>query len=106
MAVVGACLRGARGAAALAHFAEAQRIPVAATWKNHDVFDNGSSLYAGHLGFGAPKALRDMLAKADLIVAFGTRLGDVASLHYSFPAAPTPRRSSSTSIPMPGRSGR
>ncbi len=90
--VAGACLRGAKGAAALQRFAEAQRIPVAATWKNHDVFDNGSALYAGHLGFGAPQALKQVLAEADLILAVGTRLGDVASLGYSFPATPAPEQ--------------
>lgn len=86
--LAGAMLRGSRGAAALARFAEAQRIPVAVTWKNQDVFDNGSPLYAGHLGFGNPPRHREALARADLIIAAGTRLGDVASLNYSFPAAP------------------
>lgn len=88
--VAGAMLRGRRGAAALARFAEAQRIPVAVTWKNQDVFDNGSPLYAGHLGFGNPPRHREALGRADLIIAAGTRLGDVASLNYSFPAAPQP----------------
>jgi acetolactate synthase-1/2/3 large subunit len=88
--VAGALLRGSRGAAALARFAEAQRVPVAVTWKNQDIFDNTSPLYAGHIGFGSPKPHRDLLAKADLIIAAGTRLGDVATLNYSFPAAPEP----------------
>jgi acetolactate synthase I/II/III large subunit len=88
--MAGALLRGSRGSAALARFAEAQRIPVAVTWKNQDIFDNASPLYAGHIGFGNPKSYRDTLAKADLIIAAGTRLGDVASLNYTFPAAPEP----------------
>ncbi len=88
--VAGALFRGARGAAALARVAEAQRIPVAVTWKNQDVFDNDSPLYAGHLGFGNPPKHREALARADLIIAAGTRLGDVASLNYTFPAAPVP----------------
>ena len=90
--LAGGLLRGGRGAEALARFAEAQRIPVAATWKNQDVFDNGSALYAGHIGFGTPAAHKRMLAKADLILAVGTRLGDVASLNYSFPRAPEPEQ--------------
>jgi acetolactate synthase I/II/III large subunit len=88
--IAGGLLRGPKGAAALSTFAEAFRVPVGTTWKNQDIFDNGSSLYAGHLGFGAPKAHRDLLANADLILAIGTRLGDVASLHYTLPAAPEP----------------
>jgi acetolactate synthase I/II/III large subunit len=90
LVMAGGSLRGAKGAAALAQFAEAFRIPVAVTWKNQDVFDNGSPLYAGHIGFGAPAGLRDKLSQADLIFAVGTRLGDVASLGYSFPKAPYP----------------
>ncbi|MFT3986088.1 thiamine pyrophosphate-dependent enzyme [Aestuariivirga sp.] len=88
--VAGAGFRGPRGAAALALFAEAQRIPVAVTWKNQDIFDNASLLYAGHLGFGNPPKHREALAKSDLIIAAGTRLGDVASLNYTFPACPVP----------------
>ena len=90
--VAGAMLRGLRGAAALSRFAEALRIPVAVTWKNQDIFDNGSALYAGHLGFGNPPKHRQVLANADLIIAVGTRLGDVASLNYTFPTAPEPKQ--------------
>jgi acetolactate synthase-1/2/3 large subunit len=88
--IAGQLFRGSRGAKALAGFAEAQRIPVVTSWKSQDVFDNSSSLYAGHLGFGTPAKHREVLAGADLIIAAGTRLGDLASLNYSFPAAPVP----------------
>jgi acetolactate synthase-1/2/3 large subunit len=88
--IAGASFRGARQAAVLQRFAEAQRLPVAVTWKNQDVFDNGSQLYAGHLGFGNPPSHRELLAQADLIVAAGTRLGDIASLNYQLPRAPVP----------------
>ena len=90
--VAGAMLRGTKGASALQRFAEALRIPVAVTWKNQDIFDNGSPLYAGHLGFGSPPKHRQVLANSDLIIAVGTRLGDVASLNYSFPTAPQPKQ--------------
>ena len=90
--IAGAMLRGTKGAAALYRFAEALRIPVAVTWKNQDIFDNGSPLYAGHLGFGNPPKHRQVLANADLIIAVGTRLGDVASLGYTFPKAPEPKQ--------------
>jgi acetolactate synthase-1/2/3 large subunit len=88
--VAGALFRGTRQAGVLQRFAEAQRLPVAVTWKNQDVFDNGSPLYAGHLGFGNPPSHRELLAQADLIVAAGTRLGDIASLNYELPRAPVP----------------
>ncbi len=90
--IAGATLRSKAGTEALRRFAEAQRIPVATSWKNQDVFDNTSDLYAGHLGFGSPAAYKTELAEADLIIAMGTRLGDVASLHYTFPEAPEPKQ--------------
>lgn len=88
--IAGAKFRGQRGAAALARFAEAQRVPVVVSWKSQDVFDNNSPLYAGHVGFGTPVKHRELLARADLIIAAGTRLGDLASLNYTFPVAPVP----------------
>jgi acetolactate synthase-1/2/3 large subunit len=42
------------------------------------------------LGFGNPAKHRDLLAGADLIIAVGTRLGDVASQNYQLPCAPEP----------------
>jgi acetolactate synthase I/II/III large subunit len=60
--IAGAALRSARGVAALKSFAMAHGVPVALTWKNQDLFDNSSPLYAGHLGFGNPPAHRKALA--------------------------------------------
>jgi len=90
--IAGAALRSPRGVAALKSFAVAHGVPVAVSWKNQDLFDNASPLYAGHLGFGNPAAHRRKLAEADLVIACGTRLGDVASQNYSFPRAPEPEQ--------------
>lgn len=90
--VAGAGLRSPEGKVALQRFAEAQRIPVAVSWKSQDVFDNTSLLYAGHIGFGSPQNYKDQLAEADVILAFGTRLGDVGTLHHTFPTAPQPHQ--------------
>jgi acetolactate synthase I/II/III large subunit len=90
LVIAGGTLRGLAGAEALHRFATAQRVPVAVTWKNQDIFDNGSDLYAGHLNFGTLPAQRKILGEADLIIAIGTRLGDVASLGFTLPRAPQP----------------
>ena len=90
--IAGAALRSPRGVAALKGFAVAHGVPVAVSWKNQDLFDNASPLYAGHLGFGNPAVHRRKLAEADLVIACGTRLGDVASQNYSFPRAPEPEQ--------------
>jgi acetolactate synthase-1/2/3 large subunit len=88
LVIAGSCLRGTAGAEALSRFAAAQRIPVALTWKNQDIFDNHSDLFAGHLSFGTTAAQRKVLSDADLIIAIGTRLGDVGTLGFTLPTAP------------------
>lgn len=90
LVVAGAMVSGEDGTSALSAFAERFQVPVALSWKHQDRFDNTSKYYAGHLGFGMPKAHRDELLKSDLIVAIGTRLGDVATQNYTLPAAPKP----------------
>jgi acetolactate synthase I/II/III large subunit len=90
--MAGGALRSARGVAALKNFAAAHGVPVAVTWKNQDLFDNSDPLYAGHLGVGNPPIHRKMLAQADLVIACGTRLGDIATQNYSFPRAPEPEQ--------------
>jgi acetolactate synthase-1/2/3 large subunit len=92
LVIAGAAMRGPAGAKALAGFAARHHLPVAVTWKNQDVFDNGSPLYAGHLGFGNPPKHKELLGRADLIIAVGTRLGDIASQNFTLPEAPQPRQ--------------
>jgi acetolactate synthase-1/2/3 large subunit len=90
--IAGGMLSAPAGRAALARAAGAHHLPVALTFKHQEIFDNGSPLYAGHLGFKVPKPLIDALAEADLVIAVGTRLGDTPTQGYAFPLAPTPRQ--------------
>ncbi len=68
--------------------AEALAVPVAAGWKNQHRFPNAHPHYAGHLGYNIPAVHLELLSPADLLIAVGTRLGDVTSQGYRFPAAP------------------
>ncbi len=90
--MAGGSLRAAGGVEALAAAAEAHQVPVAAMWKHQDLFDNFSPLYAGHLGFGTPADHLALLSQTDLIVAVGTRLGDVATQNYKLPKSPEPEQ--------------
>ena len=90
--IAGGQLQGPGGREALAKVADAFQVPVALSWKNQDLFDNASPLYAGHLGFKTPKPHIDLLANADVIMAVGTRLGDVATQGFTFPSAPEPNQ--------------
>jgi len=76
----------AEGRAALARFAEAWHLPVAVSFRRQDLFDNHSPLYAGDLGLRNPDAQREAFASADLILALGTRLTDITTQGYSWPA--------------------
>ncbi|MFC3712371.1 thiamine pyrophosphate-dependent enzyme [Sphingoaurantiacus capsulatus] len=74
----------------IAHFAEDARIPVVTSWRRKDRFDNAHPKYAGELGLGSNPKLVERVKSADLIIALGTRLGEVASQGYTLPATPTP----------------
>ncbi|MHB9880039.1 thiamine pyrophosphate-dependent enzyme [Pacificimonas sp. ICDLI1SI03] len=71
-------------------FAEAAHIPVITSWRRKDRFDNLDPHYAGELGLGANPKLVERVESSDLIVALGTRLGEVTSLGYTLPATPVP----------------
>ncbi len=70
--------------------AHAYQVPVALTFKYQQVFDNHSLLYAGHLGFKIPPAQLENLQRHDLLIAIGTRLGDIPSQNYQLPLLPQP----------------
>ena len=74
------------GRAALARFAARWDIPVAVSFRRQDIFDNASRRYAGDMGLRNPDAQRAAFAEADLILAWGTRLTDITTQGYSWPA--------------------
>jgi acetolactate synthase-1/2/3 large subunit len=80
--VGGSCWSDA-GCAALARFAEANMLPVLASFRRQDLMDNSHPCYAGHLSLGLPPFLQQRVKAADLIIALGSRLGDVTTMTYS-----------------------
>ncbi len=103
--VAGGALSDPAGRQALARAAEAHHLPVALTFKHQEIFDNASPLFAGHLGFKIPKPQVEALAEADLVIAVGTRLGDVPTQGYSFPKAPCPTQPLIHVYPDPAKIG-
>jgi len=81
--IVGGSCWSDEGCAALARFAEANALPVLASFRRQDLIDNDHACYAGHLSLGMPPHLQQRLKTADLIVALGTRLGDIDTMTYS-----------------------
>jgi acetolactate synthase I/II/III large subunit len=88
--IAGGRLSSAPGRAALRRAAERWDIPVAVSFRQQDLFDNDHPLYAGHLGYLLPKQQVATYAESDLILAVGTRLGDVTTQGYVLPSAPKP----------------
>lgn len=73
-------------------FAEAWNIPVAVSFRRHDVFPNRHPLFVGDLGLSNPKEQISLFHSSDLILALGTRLDDITSQGYTFPRLPQPRQ--------------
>jgi len=88
----GVGLGTARGRKALLAASEAHALPVALTFKRQDYFPNAHPNYAGHLGFKIPRPAAERYLEADLMLAVGTRLGEVSTQGYTLPASPSPRQ--------------
>lgn len=74
------------GREALRAFAERWDLPVAVSFRRQDLFDNHHPLYAGDLGLRNPDAQRDAFAQSDLVIALGTRLTDITTQGWTWPA--------------------
>jgi len=81
--IVGGSSWSEAGCAALARFAESNALPVLASFRRQDLIDNRHACYAGHLSLGLPPFLQQRVKTADLIIALGSRLGDVTTMTYS-----------------------
>ena len=73
-----------------AAFATAWNLPVAASFRRQDLFDNRRAQYVGHLSLGMNPKLAERVRQADLILAVGTRLGDISTDAYTLLQPPCP----------------
>jgi acetolactate synthase-1/2/3 large subunit len=73
----------AAAAADLQAWAEESRLPVAASFRRQDYLDNTSPSYAGVLTIGHDAALAARLRDCDLLLALGTRVGDIPTRGYT-----------------------
>lgn len=63
-------------------FVQAWDLPVACAFRRQDVLDNRNPHYVGHLSLGMNAALAKRVRESDLLIAIGTRLGDIATDGY------------------------
>ena len=73
-------------------FAEQQNIPVAASFRCQDLFDNRHPNYVGDLGFAASAQLSSAVKNADLLLVVGSRMGEVSTGGYAALDIPVPKQ--------------
>ena len=88
--IAGGAFEAPGGREALLAFAEQWGLPVAVSLRRHDIFPNRHPQFLGHLGHGYPPAVLEQLQRCDLVLAIGTRLGDITTQGFEFPRLPVP----------------
>lgn len=81
-----------RAVADIRGFAENFDLPVAASFRCQDLFDNAHPNYVGDLGLAAGATLRDGMREADLLLVVGARLGEISTAGYTLVDSPVPRQ--------------
>jgi len=92
LVLLGGSLWDAASCAHLRRFAEQNVLPVACAYRRQDLFDNRHPLYAGDASLGIIPDLVRRFRDADLILAIGTRLGDITTGGYSYLDVPRPHQ--------------
>ncbi len=90
--LLGGATWNAQACSDVKRFAEANRLPVACAFRFQDLFDNAHPQYIGDVGIGINPKLAARVREADLIIAFGPRLGEMTTSGYSLIEAPLPRQ--------------
>ncbi len=75
---------------ALTNFTEKYSLPAAASFRRMDRHDNRHSSYVGDLNFAPDPQLVIRAREADLILALGTRLGEIPTQTYTLMKSPRP----------------
>jgi acetolactate synthase-1/2/3 large subunit len=73
-------------------FAEANGLPVACAFRFQDLLDNDHPQYVGDVGIGINPKLAARVKEADVLIAFGPRLGEMTTSGYSLLASPVPKQ--------------
>ena len=73
-------------------FAEKNGLPVGASFRCQDYFDNRHAQYVGHVGIGIDPALADHVMRSDLLIVVGSRLGEMTTSGYSLLNIPKPKQ--------------
>ena len=81
-----------RAIEALRAWAGKTGIPVGASFRCQDYFDNRHPCYAGDVGIGLNPKLAQRVKDADLLLVIGARLGEITTAGYTLLEVPVPRQ--------------
>lgn len=73
-------------------FAESCGLPVAASFRRQDYFDNGHPCYVGDVGLGVNPRLSQRVRDSDLLLVLGARLGEMTTSGYTLIDIPRPKQ--------------
>jgi len=77
---------------ALQQFVHANHLPVAASFRRQDLFDNRDPHYVGQLGLGSSPKLLERVKNSDLLLVIGSRLSETVSQGYTLIESPSPKQ--------------
>lgn len=80
-----------KGSKDITQFAEKNRVPIAVSFRRQSLINNNSPIYVGDLSTSVDAKLINFVKRSDLILAIGTRLGEMTTKGY-------------TTIPIQGKS--
>jgi acetolactate synthase-1/2/3 large subunit len=90
LVVVGGTGWDDEASAAFKRFIVANNLPVAASFRRQDLFDNRDPHYVGQLGLGVSPKLAERAREADLLLVVGSRLAETTSSGYTVVQSPVP----------------
>ncbi|KPB01441.1 thiamine pyrophosphate-dependent enzyme [Ahrensia marina] len=94
------------GIAALSEFSSKQSLPVAVSLRCQSLINSNHANYIGHYGVGTPAYLQDVMAKTDLLIAIGPRLGEMTTNGYTLLDSPVPQHKLAHVFPQAEEIGR
>jgi len=90
--LVGGPTWNAKAVADITRFAKANGLPVAASLRAQDCFDNRHDHYIGDVAIGINPKLAERVRTCDLLIVAGPRLGEMTTSGYTLVDIPTPKQ--------------
>jgi len=87
-------------------FAAQYGLPVACAFRRQDLFDNRHANYVGEVGIGLNPELAQAIRESDLLLAVGTRLGEIVTSGYTLLDVPVPQQALVHVLPCAEELGR